>query len=74
MDMKLTAVYRQGEDGWVVAAMPALPEVNTQGRSLEEAREMVCDAALMALELRRERGEPIPTTDGVVAEPVELGG
>jgi predicted RNase H-like HicB family nuclease len=58
----------------VPTAVPALPEVNSQGRTLDEAREMVRDAARMAIELRCERGEQIPTTYGVVAELVELGG
>ena len=70
--LRFTAVFERDEDGWIAAHVPELPEVNTQGRTLEEAREMVRDAVEFALQLRRKRGEPIPETGWVLAEPVEI--
>ncbi len=42
--LRLTAVYEDGEDGWIVASVPELPGVLSQGRDLEEARRMIRSA------------------------------
>jgi predicted RNase H-like HicB family nuclease len=47
-------------EGRVYAHVPELPEVQTQGENLEQARVMVLDAISMVLEERRARGELIP--------------
>jgi predicted RNase H-like HicB family nuclease len=49
-----------------------LPEVQTQGGSLEQAREMVRDAIELVLEDRRARNEQIPRTGWAVVESVEV--
>jgi predicted RNase H-like HicB family nuclease len=49
-------------DGWVYAHVQELPEVHTQGESLDDARMMVREAIELVLEDRRERGEAIPAT------------
>ena len=53
--LDLTIVYEDGEDGWILAAIPAVPGVLSQGRTREEARENVLDA--LALMLSPEPGE-----------------
>jgi predicted RNase H-like HicB family nuclease len=53
--MDLTIVYEDGDDGWIVASIPAVPGVLSQGRTREEARENVLDA--LALMLSPEPGE-----------------
>jgi predicted RNase H-like HicB family nuclease len=40
----LTIVFEPPEDGWIVASIPQLPGVHSQGRTREEAREMVLSA------------------------------
>lgn len=40
----LTIVFEPEEDGWIVASIPQLPGVHSQGRTREEAREMVLSA------------------------------
>jgi predicted RNase H-like HicB family nuclease len=70
--LRFTAVYEAAEDGWVYAHVPELPEVHTQGRDLEEARDMVEDAIQLVLADRRERGEPIPETGWAIAEPIDI--
>lgn len=53
--LDLTILYEDGEEGWIVASIPAVPGVLGQGRSREEAREIVLDA--LALMLSAEPGE-----------------
>jgi predicted RNase H-like HicB family nuclease len=55
------AVFEDAGDGWVDADVPELPEVQTQGESLEQARKMVRDAIELVLEDRRARKEEIPS-------------
>jgi predicted RNase H-like HicB family nuclease len=54
--MKLTAVYVQQGD-WIAAWIEEIPGVNTQGATLEEARENLRDALDLMLEVRREDSE-----------------
>ncbi len=42
--LDLTIVYEPGEDGWIIASIPEVPGVHTQGRTREEARANVIDA------------------------------
>jgi predicted RNase H-like HicB family nuclease len=42
--LRLTIVYEDGGDGWIVASVPEVPGAHSQGRSREEARENVIDA------------------------------
>ena len=48
--MRFTAYYVEADDGRVVAFVEEMPNVITQGDTVEEAREMVVDAvqALLA--------------------------
>lgn len=69
---RFTAVFERDEAGFIYAHVPELPEVQTQGKTLEQAREMVRAAIDQALELRRERGEPIPAEGWAATEPVEV--
>ena len=52
MSMKLTAAYKQVDDWWA-AWVEEIPGVNTQGKTLEEARENLKDALEMVLEANR---------------------
>jgi predicted RNase H-like HicB family nuclease len=56
MSMKLTAAYKQVDDWWA-AWVEEIPGVNTQGKTLEEARENLKDALQMVLEANRELAE-----------------
>jgi predicted RNase H-like HicB family nuclease len=47
--LDLTIVYEDGEEGWILASIPAVPGVHTQGRTREEARENVLDALALML-------------------------
>jgi predicted RNase H-like HicB family nuclease len=65
-------VYEDAGDGWVYAHVPELPEVHTQGETLNQAREMIRDAIELVLDERRARGEAIPPTGWALVESVEI--
>jgi predicted RNase H-like HicB family nuclease len=53
--LDLTIVYEPGEDGFVIASIPAVPGVLSQGRTRAQARDNVLDA--LALMLSPEPGQ-----------------
>lgn len=69
---RFTAVFERDETEFIYAHVPELPEVQTQGRTIEEARESVRSAIAQALELRLARGEPIPAEGWAATELVEV--
>jgi len=54
--MKLTAVYMKVQEGYV-AFIEELPGANTQGGTLEEARENLNEAVALVLEANRALAE-----------------
>lgn len=50
--LRVTIVYESGQDDWIVASIPEVPGVHSQGRTREEARANVIDALRGMLELR----------------------
>jgi predicted RNase H-like HicB family nuclease len=47
--LNLTIVYEDGEDGFTLASIPAVPGALSQGRNREEARENVLGALALLL-------------------------
>jgi len=70
--LTFNVVYEDAGEGWVYAHVPELPEVHTQGESLDAARTMVKDAIALVLKERRLRGEAIPQIGWALVEPVEI--
>ena len=70
--LRFNVVYEDAGEGWVYAHVPELPEVQTQGEGLEQARAMVLDAIAMVLDERRARGELIPEPGWALVESVEI--
>ena len=54
MKREFTVVYTPIEDGWYMAQVPELPGAVTQGRDLDEAREMIQDAVELLLQSYRD--------------------
>lgn len=54
MKHEYTVIYERIEDDWVMATVPELPGVVTEGRDVDEARTMVRDAIEMLLESYRD--------------------
>jgi predicted RNase H-like HicB family nuclease len=69
--MQLTAVYIQVPEGYI-AFVEELPGANTQGDTLEEARENLVEAVQLVLEANRELAEKSLEGQTVVREPFEL--
>lgn len=68
----LTAVFTPNEDGWTMAQRAEWPAVVTCGRTLEEARELLLDAAHEMLASYRDDGRE-PPIGGGHAEQVTIG-
>lgn len=69
--MQLTAVFVKVPEGYV-AFVEELPGANTQGATLEEARENLHDAVAMVLEANRELAEKSLAGKSVTREPFAL--
>jgi predicted RNase H-like HicB family nuclease len=50
--LRVTIVFEQGENGWIVASIPEVPGAHSQGRTREETRANGIDALRGILELR----------------------
>ena len=71
---KLTAIYEHTDDGWWIVSVPEIPGAPRQGRTHEEAREMIQEAVRLLLEVRREDAEREASEAGkeVIREPLEV--
>lgn len=48
-ELAVTIVFEPGENGWLIASIPEVPGVFSQGRTREEARANVVDALKLML-------------------------
>jgi predicted RNase H-like HicB family nuclease len=69
--MQLTAVYLEVPEGYV-AFVEELPGANTQGATLEEARENLKEAVALVLEANRELAERSLQGQAATREPFIL--
>lgn len=60
MTLKYRVVLEPGEDGWIVATVPAVKGCVSQGKTREEALANIKDALEGILEVKRKYGDPIP--------------
>lgn len=65
MRRQLSVIYQQLDDGWVMAQVPELPGAVSQGRNLEEAREMITEAVELLLETYRSRAASAAPSDAI---------
>lgn len=66
--MQLTAIFMQVPEGYI-AFIEELPGANTQGDTLEEARENLREAVELVLEANRELAEKSLAGQSVIREP-----
>ena len=71
--MEFTAVYMKAPEGFV-AFVEELPGANTQGATLEEARENLREAVQLVLEANREIANRELTGQVVSREPFQISG
>ncbi len=69
MEIKLTAVFQKFPEGYA-AFVEELPGANTQGATLEEARENLKEAVEMVLQANRVLAEELLGGADVVREPL----
>lgn len=69
--MTLTAVYMQVPEGYI-AFVEELPGANTQGATLDEARENLQEAVQLVLEANRDLAERSLAGQNVSKEPFTL--
>lgn len=67
-----TVVLTPEPEGGYSVAVPALPEVATQGETLEEALQMVHEAIELALSVRRDEGDSIPPDSAPTVQRVHV--
>lgn len=71
MEIKLTAVFRKVAEGYI-GFVEELPGANTQGGTLEEARENLREAIQMVLESNRALSEQSLLGQDVIREPLVI--
>ena len=69
---QLTAVFERTQNWWI-AYIEELPGVNTQGETMEEARENLLEALELVLETNREIAREESQGKDVIREPIALG-
>ncbi|WP_337176434.1 type II toxin-antitoxin system HicB family antitoxin [Paludisphaera sp.] len=68
--MELTAVFMRVPEGGYVAFVEELPGANTQGATLDEARDNLREAVTMVLAANRELAEQAVRGHAVIREPL----
>ena len=71
MKLELTAVFQKVPEGYI-GFVEELPGTNTQGETLEEARENLEEAIQMVLEANRLLAEEAIQGQDVIREPVTI--
>jgi predicted RNase H-like HicB family nuclease len=72
VDRKFTAVFEKSGEGWI-AFVEELPGANTQGDTLEEARENLRDAVSLILEANRDLAQQTIRGKEVIREELTVG-
>lgn len=73
MEMAFTAVFKRVPEGYI-AFVEELAGANSQGATLEEARESLREAVELVLEANRSLAREAAGTDEVIREPLEISG
>ena len=71
VDLELTAVFRKVPEGYI-AFVEELPGANTQGTTLDEARENLRAAVELVLAANREFAREDAGDDDVIREPIRI--
>jgi predicted RNase H-like HicB family nuclease len=65
-----TAVFQEAEEGGYIAFVEELPGANTQGETLDEARENLREAVELILQANRRRSLKNLDTSRLIREPM----
>ena len=69
--MEFTAIFQKVAEGYIGFA-EELPGANTQGATLEEARELLAEAVVLVLDANRALAEESIRGQAVIREPLHL--
>jgi len=69
MNIELTAVFQKVSEGYI-GFVPELPGANSQGATLQEARENLHEAVQLVLEANRQLAEDSIEGQDVIREPL----
>ena len=72
MALELTAVFRKVPEGYI-GFVEELPGANTQGATLDEARENLQEAITLVLQANRDLIEKAAGGADVIREPIKIG-
>jgi len=73
IERSYTVVLEPEEEGGFSVSVPAIPEIATQGETLQEAFASAREAIALVLADRRERREEIPASDtGAVVDRIAV--
>ncbi len=70
-EYKYTVLLEPAEEGGYIVCVPAMPEICTEGETLEEARAMAEEAIRCIIESRTKLGEPTPLDVQSDQEPIK---
>ncbi len=71
MKMELTAIFRKVPEGYI-GFVEELPGANTQGTTLDEARQNLAEAVRMVLEANRELAREESQGEDIIREPLQI--
>jgi antitoxin HicB len=74
MHYKLPLIFEPQPEGGYTVTSPAIPELLTEGDTVDDALENVRDAFAAVLEIYRDLGKPLPSelAVGAVDQPVRV--
>ena len=72
MQLELTAVYRKDPTGGYAAYVEEVPGANSQGETLDEARENLREAVMLIIETNRTLAAEDAAGAEVIREPLRL--
>jgi predicted RNase H-like HicB family nuclease len=74
LKLKLTAVFEPASEGGYTCFFEELPEIFSEGDSLEEADANLFDALIQVMEYHREEARKRKAATGVVRKELQLAG
>ncbi|HEY6977372.1 MAG TPA: type II toxin-antitoxin system HicB family antitoxin [Chitinophagaceae bacterium] len=72
VDVKLTAVFEEAEEGGYIAYLEEIPGINTQGETMEEAKLNLEEAFKLFVDTKRMLNEEELRGKSVIKEEFEL--
>lgn len=66
--MKRKIILYRGEDDFIIAEVPSLPGVVSQGKTRDEALQNIKEAVSLHIEVLQDRGLPVPNDETEMVE------